>query len=171
MGALRLSLLFVLMLAVVSIQYAALEMLSVSGVVPNLVLLLTVAAAFSQGIGVAALVAFVGGILMDLAPPAAHPVGAWALALLVVAVLASRVGQEARSSPLLSVLTVAGCSFVATSVFAFIILLSGNQSYSPLQLLGVIGIGMLWDVALAPWLLPVLVRGFDRLEPAELSRS
>jgi rod shape-determining protein MreD len=171
MGITRTSVVFVVLLAAVSIQYAALASLSVAGVVPNLVLLLTVAAAFSRGLSVAAPVGFIGGILLDLAPPAAHPVGTWALALLVVAVLASRVRPEAQRSPLLALLTVAGCSFVATSVLAFTILISGAQSYSPLALLGIIGIGVLWDVALAPWLLPVMTRGFDRLAgPAELSR-
>lgn len=156
-----------MLLLAVSLQYAGLDLVSVLGVVPNLVLLVTVAAALARGLSLAAPVGFAGGLLMDLSPPADHPVGAWALALLLVALLASRVRDDARSSPLLSVLVVGACSFVATSTFAFVMLVTSATTYGPGQLLGVIGISLLWDVALAPWVIPPLLRAFDRLQGQE----
>ena len=161
----------VLLILVVSLQNAGLEWVSVAGVVPNLMLLVTVATALSQGLEVAAPVGFVSGLLLDLAPPADHPLDAWALALILAAVLAARVRDEVANSPLLAMATVAACSFVASSAFALIITISGSHTYRADQLMSVIGIGLLWDVALAPWVLPVLIRGINRLHSPEPIRS
>ena len=61
---------------------------------------------------------FFGGLLVDLAPPADHVAGRWALALVVAGYLAGRVRQDAGSSALASVATVAAT------------LLRGDQSSS-----------------------------------------
>ena len=62
---------------------------------------------------------FVGGLALDLAPPADHVAGRWALAL-VRGRLPRRPGaprrRHAPRSP--RCVTVAACSFVGTSIFA-----------------------------------------------------
>ena len=61
---------------------------------------------------------FFGGLLIDLAPPADHVAGRWALALMVVGYLAGQVRPEAGRSALAALATVAAASFVGTSIFA-----------------------------------------------------
>jgi len=136
-----------------------------NGVVPNLVLLVVVAAALTRGAGFAAVLGFVAGVLLDLAPPADHVAGQWALALVVVGYVAGRVQQEVRPSAIAVVTTVAASSFVGTSVFALLGIALGDVGLEVGSLLGVIAVSMLWDVLLTPFVLPVLMAMFRRLEP------
>ena len=76
---------------------------------PNLALLVVVAAALVRGPEFAAVLGFVAGLRLDLAPPADHVAGRWALALVVVGYLAGRVRQDARPSAVAVVATVAAC--------------------------------------------------------------
>ena len=64
------------------------------GVVPNLCLLVVVAAALVRGPEQAAVLGFVAGLLLDLAPPADHVAGRWALALVVVGYVAGRMRPD-----------------------------------------------------------------------------
>src|SRR5690606_37807182 len=112
---------------------------------PNLVMLVVIATALSRGSQYAAVTGFAAGLLLDLAPPADHVAGRWALALLVVGYLAGRVRNDARDNPLLAVALVGAMSFVATSLYA----LSGfvlDDGALPVDLtLRVLLIGILWD--------------------------
>jgi rod shape-determining protein MreD len=135
------------------------------GIVPNLVLLVVVAAALTRGPRFAALLGFVAGVLLDLAPPADHVAGQWALALVLVGYLAGRVQQETRPSATAVVATVAGASFVGTSVFALLGMALGEVPVDVGALLGVIAVSVLWDVLLTPFVLPPLMGMFRRLEP------
>src|SRR6201989_1007529 len=89
----------VLALAVV-LQVAVFSVISIDGVVPNLALIVVVAAALVRGPEFAAVLGFLGGLAIDLAPPADHVAGRWALSLVVVGYLAGRVRQDARTSAL-----------------------------------------------------------------------
>ena len=113
--------------------------------------------------------AFVAGLLLDLAPPADHVVGQWALAFVVAAALAGRVRSEVRDSPLAVVGLVAVCSFVATSLFALTGLVLGDLALPPGQLLQVVLIALLWDVVVAPVVVPLLLPVFERPVSHELA--
>ncbi len=165
----RLTLVGALVLTAVILQVAVFSLFSVNGVVPNLALVVVVAASISRGPQFGACVGFAGGLLLDLTPPADHLVGRWALALVLVAVLAGRVRTDARRSPLASLATVAACSFVATSVFALSGVVLGDHAVPMGEMAQVIGIAMLWDVVVAPLLLPPLMAAFDRTRPLELA--
>ena len=135
------------------------------GIVPNLVLLVVVAAALTRGPQLGAVIGFVGGVALDLAPPADHVAGRWALALVVVGWVAGRVRADVRPSVGQVVATVAGSSFIGTSIFA----LTGILLHDPLigigELLQVILVALVWDVALTPFVLPPLMTVFSRLQP------
>lgn len=139
------------------------------GVVPNLVLLVVVAAALTRGPQFAMVVGFAAGALLDLAPPADHTAGRWALALVVVGYVAGRVRSEASPTATTVVSTVAASSFVATSLFAMTGLLLGELSVGVGELLLVVGLAVVWDVVLTPFVLPPLMAMFRRLEPARLA--
>ncbi len=156
-------------LSAVILQVAVFNLFAVNGVVPNLALIVVVAAAVSRGPQFGAVVGFLAGMLLDLAPPADHVAGRWALAFVLVAVLAGRVRDDARRSPLAGLATVAVCSFVATSLFAFSGLLLGDHALPAGEMMQVISIALLWDVVVAPLLLPVLMNTFDRARPAEMA--
>ena len=153
----------VLLLAVV-LQVAVFSTFSLDGVVPNLALLVVVAAALVRGPEFAAALGFIGGLAIDLAPPADHVAGRWALALTVVAFLAARVRQDVRPTAVAVVATVAAASFVGTSLFALTGLLLGD-AWSVSELLRVVVIAVVWDVLLTPFVLPPLMKLFGRLDP------
>lgn len=136
------------------------------GIVPNLCLLVVVGAALTRGPQFAAVLGFVAGVMLDLAPPADHLAGRWALALVVVGYVAGRVRQDARPTATAVVATVAACSFVGTSLFAISGLVLHDSTLSVPDLLRVILVAVLWDVLLTPFVLPLVMRMFERLEPA-----
>lgn len=134
------------------------------GIVPNLCLLVVVAAALTIDAPSAMLLGFAAGVALDLVPPADHVAGRWALALTVVAFLAARVRQDVKPTATAVVGTVAAASFVGTSIFALTGVLLGESGSVPALLL-VIGVAVLWDVLLTPFVLPPLMRLFAPLEP------
>ncbi len=169
MNASRTGLVGLVILVAVLLQVAVFSLFSVNGVVPNLALLVVVAAAVARGPQFGALVGFFAGLLLDLAPPADHVAGRWALAFVLVAVLAGRVRADARRSPVAGLVTVAVCSFVATSVFALTGQLLGDHALPPGEVLQVIGIALLWDVVMAPLVLPLLLSLFEKTRSSELA--
>jgi rod shape-determining protein MreD len=64
------------------------------------------------------------------------------------------------------VVTVAACSFVGTSVFAFSGLVLGDSVATGTDLVRVTLVALLWDVLLTPLVLPGVMRVLARLEPA-----
>lgn len=169
MSFVRNGLVVVMLLVAVVLQIAVFDVFSVNGVVPNLVLLVVVAAAVSRGTAYASVVGLLGGLLLDIVPPADHLAGRWALAMVVVAVLAGRVGEDTRQSALAGVLTVGACSFVGTSLFALTGLVTGDRVLPVGQLVAVVVVGVLYDLVLAPLLLRPLVKAFDRMRRSELA--
>jgi rod shape-determining protein MreD len=165
MGLVRTLVLALLVTAAVVLQVAAFSYLSYDGVVPNLALLLVVAAALVRGPDFAAVLGFFSGLAIDLAPPADHVAGRWALALVVVGYLAGRVRHDAGSSALAAVATVAASSFVGTSVFALSGLVLHDPSVPVGEALQVIPVAVVYDVLLTPFVLPLAMRLFRRIQP------
>ena len=135
------------------------------GIVPNLCLLVVVAAALTINAPSAMLLGFAAGVALDLVPPADHVAGRWALALTVVAFLAARVRQGQKPSALAVVGTVAAASFVASSLFALSGVLLRDPAMSVAGLLEVVLVAVVWDVLLTPFVLPPLMKLFTRLSP------
>lgn len=167
MTALRSSALMVAVAVAIVLQAVVLRYVSVDGVVPNLALVLVVVVAISRGSQFAAVFGFAAGLLLDLAPPADHVAGRWALALVLVGYLAGRVRQDARDSPLASVVLVGTMSFVGTSLFALSGVVLSDGALPVDAALRVIVISVLWDVMLAPFLVPALLRLVDRFGDQE----
>jgi rod shape-determining protein MreD len=135
------------------------------GVVPNLCLLVVVGAALTRGAQFAAVLGFVAGVLLDLAPPADHVAGRWALALVIVGYVAGRVRQDVKPTAVAVVSTVAASSFIGTSIFALTGLLLQDPVTGFGELVPVILVAVLWDVLLTPFVLPLVMAMFNRLEP------
>ena len=157
------------LVAAVVLQVAVFSVLSIDGVVPNLALLVVVAAALVRGPEFAAVLGFLGGLAIDLAPPNDHVAGRWALALVVVGYLAGRVRHDAGTSAVAAVVTVAASSFVGTSLFALSGMLLHDPALPASEALRVIPVAVLYDVLVTPFLLPPLMRLFRRIEPRQVA--
>jgi rod shape-determining protein MreD len=156
----------VLVLVALVLQVAVFPHLAWDGIVPNFCLLVVVAAALVRGPGFAATVGFFAGLALDLAPPADHVAGRWALALVIVGYVAGLMRQDTRSSATTVVATVAASSFIGTSVYALSGVVLGDAVAGGGDLLRVILVALLWDVLLTPLVLPGVMRLLTRLEPA-----
>jgi cell shape-determining protein MreD len=108
---------------------------------------------------------FFTGLAIDLAPPADHVAGRWALALVVVGYLAGRVRHDAGTSAVAAVVTVAASSFVGTSVFALSGMVLRDPSVPAAEALQVIPIAVVYDVLLTPFVLPLAMRLLRRIQP------
>lgn len=147
------------------VQVSLFPHLAWQGIVPNLCLLVVVAAALTVEAPFALVLGFAAGLTLDLAPPADHIAGRWALALTVAAFLAARVRQDVKPTALAVVGTVAAASFVATSLFALTGVLLSDPTMSIAGLLEVVLVAVVWDVLLTPFVLPPLMKLFARLNP------
>lgn len=163
---------FVAMVAVgaaLVLQVSVFPYLAWDGIVPNLCLLVVVGAALTRGPQFAAVLGFAAGVALDLAPPADHVAGRWALALVIVGYVAGQVRQgsrqDVRPTATAVVATVAASSFVGTSVFALSGVILGDGSVGFGELLQIIAIALLWDVLLTPLVLPPVMAMFRHLEP------
>ncbi|GAB2881673.1 rod shape-determining protein MreD [Nocardioides pacificus] len=168
MRAARIGLAALAVVAAVVLQVTVFSHVAWEGVVPNLCLLVVVATALSRGPQAAAVLGFFAGVALDLAPPADHVAGRWALALVVVGYVAGRVRQDARPSVAAVVATVAASSFVGTSIFALSGLVLKDPIVSVPDLLQVITIGVAWDVVLTPFVLPPMLALLSRLQPGRV---
>jgi rod shape-determining protein MreD len=148
------------------LQVAVFPHVAWDGIVPNFCLLIVVAAALVRGPAFAATLGFFAGLMLDLAPPADHVAGRWALALVVVGCVAGLMRQDTRIQATTVVATVAASSFIGTSVYALSGLVLGDAVASPGDLVRVIVVALVWDVLLTPLVLPGVMRLLTRLEPA-----
>ncbi len=169
MAAARALVLTLVITFAVVLQVTLFPYLSYAGVVPNLALLVVVAAALVRGPEFAATVGFLSGLAIDLAPPADHVAGRWALALVVVGYLAGRVRHDARTSAIAAIATVAASSFIGTSVFALSGLVLGDPDVPVAEALAVIPTAVVYDVLVTPFVLPLMMRLFRRLEPHQVA--
>lgn len=157
------------------------------GVVPDLVLLVVVATAVATDTRFATLTGFWAGLLLDIAPPADHLAGRWALALMVVGYVVGRLVHDnagdvgagsrfaregVRRPPLpLALAAAAGGSFVGTSVFALTGVLLGDSGAAIGDLLPVALIALLLDVVAAVLVVPATLWLLDRATSDGLPRT
>jgi rod shape-determining protein MreD len=173
LGSLRWPVTVSLVVVALVLQVTVFPHVAVHGVVPNLCLLVVVAAGLVRGPEQAATLGFVAGVLLDLAPPADHVAGRWALALVVVGYVAGRVRADTPTGPSVTtvVATVAACSFVGTSTFAITGLLLRDPVVSVADLLPVVLVALAWDVLLTPLVMPGLLRLFAALRPGRQAQA
>ncbi|RYU13089.1 rod shape-determining protein MreD [Nocardioides iriomotensis] len=169
MTAVRAAILAVVVTLAVVLQVAGFSLLSIHGVVPNLALLVVVAAALVRGPDFAAVLGFLAGLAVDLAPPADHVAGRWALALVVVGYVAGRVRQDAGSSPVAALVTVAASSFIGTSVFALSGMVLQDPAVPVAEALTVIPLAVGYDLLLTPFVLPPAMALLRRLRPPQVA--
>lgn len=157
----------VVMLAV-TLQLGVLPAIAVASVVPNLVLVVVISFALARGPEFGALVGFAAGLALDLAPPADHTAGRWALAFVVVGYLAGLARRDARNSAVASLVVVGAGSFIGTSLFALSGLLLQDGGVTVDGVMHVLPIALVYDVVLTPLVVPVVLAMMRRLEPVSV---
>lgn len=154
-----------LLVAAVVLQVSLLARLGLPAATPDLVLVVVVALAYARGPSVGAVVGFAGGLVLDLAPPADHPAGQWALVLTVVGYLAGRTRTAAGAGGAARLGVLAALAAVGTALYAVLSAALGS---------GWTGIGGLAQLTLASAayaaalgiaVVPATMWLLDRVEP------
>ncbi|MGP3923071.1 rod shape-determining protein MreD [Streptomyces sp. 8N616] len=138
------------------VQVTILARLRLPGAVPDLMLLVVLALALVYGHTGGCLVGFGAGLLADLAPPADHAVGRYALVLCVIGYLAGLAkpdsGQvRSATGPLL---VVVGAAIGTTLLYAVVGALVGDTAARHVGVTSLILTAALYDLLLAPFVVP-----------------
>ncbi len=163
----RLVVVAALIVVTVTVQVSIFSHFSLSGVVPDLALIVVIAAALVRGPDYAAAVGFAAGLVLDLAPPADHTAGRWALSLVLVGYLTGLTKPDGETSVPGKVTMVAAGAFIGTSVFALTGLVLGDPGVTVGSALQVVPRAVVYDVVVTPVWLPLVLLLFRRLQPAE----
>ncbi|MEV6332339.1 rod shape-determining protein MreD [Streptomyces sp. NPDC051909] len=148
------------------VQVSVLARLQLPGAVPDLVLLTVVALALVYGHVTGALAGFTAGLLADLAPPADHAAGRYALVLCVVGYLCGLAkpenGRLKSASGPMTVVVVAAIG--STLLYAGVGALVGDTAARHVGLGFLLFTAALYDLLLAPFTVPLIMAIARRAE-------
>lgn len=133
---------------------------------PDLIVLVVVALALVRGPEYGALLGFAAGLAADVVPPADHTLGRLALAYAVVGYAAGLLEEVEERSVLATVLVVAGGSALAVIAYAGIGALLGDERITLAALGSSLLATVIYDVVLAPFVVPVVSGTARRADPA-----
>ncbi|KAF4405970.1 MULTISPECIES: rod shape-determining protein MreD [Streptomyces] len=162
-----------LLVVALVLQVSVLARLQLPGAVPDLTLLVVLGLALVYGHTAGALIGFAAGLLADLAPPADHAVGRYALVLCLIGYLAGLVKPESgrvrsATGPLL---VVGGAAVGTTLLYAGVGALVGDTAARQVGLAGLVGTAALYDLLLAPFVVPLVMAVARRTEHDPLAES
>jgi rod shape-determining protein MreD len=160
----------VLVLTAFLVQTVILSRLPLPGAEPDLVLVVTVALGLAYGPQSGAVIGFLAGLFVDVAPPADHTLGRAALALCLVGYLSGLFATEVTRSAFVPVFAVAVASVVGTAVFAGVGAIIGDLRIGWSAAAEVLPAVVLYDVVLAPFVVPAILVLARRIEPRPLRR-
>lgn len=133
---------------------------------PNLPLVCVVGLALAGGPTYGTVLGFCVGLAADVMPPADHTLGRLALAYAVVGYLAGLVEDLEERSVVTTVAVVGVASAVAVVLFGGIGALLGDIRITATGLTRSLGAAVIYDVVLAPFVVPLVSGALRRLEPA-----
>jgi rod shape-determining protein MreD len=148
------------------LQAGVINRLPLPGGRPDLPIVCVVAFALAGGPAYGAVLGFCVGLAADVLPPADHTLGRLALAYAVVGYLAGLVEDVEERSVLTTVAVVAVASAAAVTVFAAIGALVGDGRITGVAVGHSLVATVLYDVVLAPFIVPVVSGAVRRTEPA-----
>ncbi|MEU9349872.1 rod shape-determining protein MreD [Streptomyces griseoloalbus] len=155
------------------IQVSVLARLHLPGAVPDLLLLTVLGLALVYGHVGGALVGFAAGLLADLAPPADHAAGRYALVLCVIGYLAGLVkpesGQVKSATGPMAVVVAAAIG--STLLYAGVGALVGDTAARHVGLGGLLFTAALYDLLLAPFVVPGVMALARRAENDPLAET
>ncbi|MFD3522544.1 rod shape-determining protein MreD [Streptomyces sp. NPDC058653] len=148
------------------VQVAVLARLQLPGAVPDLLLLVVVALALVYGHVSGALIGFGAGLLADIAPPADHAAGRYALVLCVVGYLAglAKPDHGQLRTALGPMVVVVGAAVTTTLLYAGVGALVGDTAARHVGLTNLIITSAIYDLLLAPFTVPLIMALARRAE-------
>jgi rod shape-determining protein MreD len=155
------------------IQVSVLARLHLPGAVPDLLLLTVLGLAMVYGHVGGALVGFAAGLLADLAPPADHAAGRYALVLCVTGYLAGLIKPEngrlkSATGPMVVVVAAA---IGSTLLYAGVGALVGDTAARHVGLAGLLTTAAVYDLLLAPFVVPGVIHLARRAENDPLAET
>ncbi|MFE4367063.1 rod shape-determining protein MreD [Streptomyces sp. NPDC056835] len=155
------------------IQVSVLARLQLPGAVPDLMLLVVLALAFVYGHVGGAFIGFGAGLLADLAPPADHAAGRYALVLCVIGYLAglARPEKGQMRSAFVPMAAVVGAALGSTLLYAAVGALVGDTSARHVGLAGLLFTAAVYDLLLAPFTVPLIMFLARRAENDPLAET
>ncbi|WP_445400994.1 rod shape-determining protein MreD [Streptomyces sp. LE64] len=162
-----------LVVAALVVQVSVLARLQLPGAVPDLLLLTVVGLALVYGHVGGTLIGFGAGLLADLAPPADHAVGRYALVLCVIGYLAGLAKPESGrlQSALGPMVVVVGSAVGSTLLYAGVGALVGDTAARHVGLGGLLFTAALYDLLLAPFTVPFIMALARRLDNDPLAET
>ncbi|MDN3294717.1 rod shape-determining protein MreD [Streptomyces ficellus] len=148
------------------VQVSILARLQLPGAVPDLLLLVVVGLALVYGHVSGALIGFGAGLLADLAPPADHAAGRYALVLCVIGYLVGLAKPEngqvrSATGPMVMVVVAAVGS---TLLYAGVGALVGDTAARHVGLVSLLLTAVIYDLLLAPFTVPLIMALARRAE-------
>ncbi|HEY3004010.1 MAG TPA: rod shape-determining protein MreD [Kribbellaceae bacterium] len=158
----------VVLVLAVTFQLSALPHIAIAGVTCDLALLAVIGFALARGPEFGALTGFAGGLLLDLAPPADHTAGRWALALTLAGYLGGLIRREGATpiTPWQVGISVLLCTSLAHIVFAATGALLRDPNVERADVGARLGIAIGYDLLAAIVVVPLVMWGIGRLESA-----
>ncbi|MFK4150006.1 rod shape-determining protein MreD [Streptomyces sp. NPDC004065] len=155
------------------VQVSVLSRLHLPGAVPDLLLLTVLGLAMVYGHVGGALVGFGAGLLADLAPPADHAAGRYALVLCVIGYLAGLIkpetGQVRSATGPMAVVVAAAVG--STLLYAGVGALVGDTAARHVGLPGLLLSAAVYDLLLAPFVVPGIMALARRAENDPLAET
>jgi rod shape-determining protein MreD len=140
----------------VLVQTVVFSPMRLPGAEPDVVLVVVVAFAVATDSATGSVVGFVGGLLLDLVPPADGTVGRWALVLMLAGWLAGKYRLTAERgvlSPLFVVATIAPAALLG---YAGLGLLLGDPRVTGSGIASSVPYATFYDVVLSPFVVPAV---------------
>jgi len=149
----------VLVVFALLVQVSVLARLQLPGAVPDLLLLVVVGLAMVYGHTPGALVGFAAGLFADIAPPAEHAVGRYALVLCVIGYAAGLTKPDSgqHRSATIPMFVVAGAAVSSTLLYAGVGTLVGDAATAQVGLIPLLLTATLYDLLLAPFVVPLIM--------------
>ncbi|MEU8518137.1 rod shape-determining protein MreD [Streptomyces sp. NBC_01216] len=155
------------------VQVSVLARLQLPGAVPDLVLLTVLGLALVYGPVGGCLIGFGAGLLADLAPPADHAVGRYALVLCVIGYLAglARPDNGRLKSATGPMAVVVAAAIGSTLLYAGVGALVGDTAARHVGLGSLLFTAAVYDLLLAPFAVPLIMALARRAENDPLAES
>ncbi|MDX6346732.1 MAG: hypothetical protein QOF84_1522 [Streptomyces sp.] len=155
------------------LQVCVLARLHLPGAVPDLLLLTVLGLALTYGHVGGALVGFGAGLLADLAPPADHAAGRYALVLCVIGYLAGLAKPDSGQlrSAAGPMFVVVAAAIGSTLLYALVGALVGDTAAQHVGLGKLLFTAALYDLLLAPFTVPWIMALARRLDNDPLTED
>ncbi|MGW2635481.1 rod shape-determining protein MreD [Streptomyces sp. NPDC001348] len=155
------------------VQVSVLARLHLPGAVPDLLLLTVLGLAIVYGHVGGALIGFGAGLLADLAPPADHAAGRYALVLCVIGYFAGLIKPEngrlkSATGPMVVVVAAA---IGSTLLYAGVGALVGDTAARHVGLVSLLITAAVYDLLLAPFVVPGIIALARRLDNDPLAET